>query len=223
MDSFMDAHNFTALPSPAVYVLINGQRWKQGQAAFDDQVIQLIKAGVCLIQFRDKTISDRAHVAAGERLSQLTKATPTAWIMNDRVDLAIVAGAHGVHLGQDDLPIEVARKMMPQGALIGVSTHSIQQARAAEASGADYIGVGPVFESETKHFSDFVGVDLVTAVANEIKVPAFAIGGINLENVSQIHDAGVCRIAVSGVVNATENPGTTVEQLLSVLSGKDSE
>ena len=215
----MDSSYLAALPCPAVYILIDGRSWKQGQAAFDNQINELIQAGVRLIQFRDKTISDRAHVAAGQRLSQLTKLTPTAWIMNDRVDLAIAAEADGVHLGQYDLPIEVARKMMPQGTLIGVSTHSIQQARAAEASGADYIGVGPVFQSQTKQFSDFVGVDLVSAVAKEIKIPTFAIGGINLENVSQIHDAGLNRIAVSGVVNNAEDPAVVVKELLSGLNG----
>ena len=215
----MDVFDFAALPYPGVYVLLDGRTWKQGRDAFDEQVNQLVEAGVCLIQFRDKTLSDREHIAAGQRLSQLVESTSTAWIMNDRVDLAIAAGAAGVHLGQDDMPIEVARTMMGDGKFIGISTHSIEQAREAVASGADYIGVGPVFKSQTKHFTNFVGVDLVSDVAKEIKIPAFAIGGINLENAAQVRDAGLSRVAVSGVVSAADDVSEVVKKLLLELGG----
>lgn len=214
----MHAYDFAAQPSPAVYVLIDGGQWKLGHAAFDSQVNQMIGAGVCLIQFRDKTLTDREHVAAGKRLSQLVQPTTAAWIMNDRVDLAIAAGADGVHLGQDDLPVEVARQMIGDGKMIGVSTHSIEQARDAVVAGADYIGVGPVFESQTKRFNQFVGVALVAAVAQEIKIPAFAIGGINLENAAQIRDAGLQRVAVSHLVNNAEDPNSVVSKLLATLT-----
>lgn len=214
----MHAYDFAAQPSPAVYVLIDGGQWKLGHAAFDSQVNQMIAAGVCLIQFRDKTLTDREHVAAGKRLSQLVQPTTAAWIMNDRVDLAIAAGADGVHLGQDDLPVEVARQMIGDGKMIGVSTHSIEQARDAVVAGADYIGVGPVFESQTKRFNQFVGVALVAAVAQEIKIPAFAIGGINLENAAQIRDAGLQRVAVSHLVNNAEDPNSVVSKLLATLT-----
>lgn len=214
----MSTFSFDALPCPAVYVLLDGQTRIENHQAFDDQVNQLISAGVSLIQFRDKLLTDRDQVAAGRRLSQLTEGTSTAWIMNDRVDLGIAAGAAGVHLGQDDLSVDVARSMMGDGKLIGVSTHSIQQARDAVADGADYIGVGPVFESQTKHFTNFVGVDLVTAVSKEIEIPAFAIGGINLDNASQVRDAGLTRVAVSGVVNGADDPATVVKLLLKELT-----
>ena len=214
----MDDFNFAALPSPAVYVLLDGRTWKQGQATFDKQINQLVEAGVCLIQFRDKTLSDREHIAAGERLSQLIESKPTAWIMNDRVDLAIAAGADGVHLGQDDMPIEMARKMMGAGRAIGISTHSIEQARDAVLRGADYIGVGPVFKSQTKEFKEFVGVDLISKVAQEIKIPAFAIGGINLKNAHQVRDAGLSRVAVSGVVSTADDAGDVVKKLIAELS-----
>lgn len=215
----MDSLTFAALPCPTVYVLMDGRRWLESPNAFDDQVNQLINAGVTLFQFRDKRLSDRDHIAIGQRLNRLVDGTSAAWIMNDRTDLAIAAEAAGVHLGQDDLSVDVARKMIGGDRLIGVSTHSIEQARQAVADGADYIGVGPVFESQTKHFADFVGVGLVEAVANEIRIPAFAIGGINLENVSQVRDAGLGRVAVSGVVNEAEDPAVVVKELLLALKG----
>lgn len=214
----MDSFNLAALPCPAVYVLLDGQRWIESHSAFEDQVTQLISAGVTLLQFRDKLLSDGDQVAIGKRLSQLVAGTSAAWIMNDRTDLAIAAGAAGVHLGQDDLSAGVARKMIGGDKLIGVSTHSIEQARQAVADGADYIGVGPVFESQTKHFTEFVGLNLVAAVAKEIEIPAFAIGGINLENASQVRDAGLARVAVSGVVNQADDPTAVVKKLLVELT-----
>lgn len=214
----MDSFTIAALPCPAVYVLLDGRRWMESHRAFDDHVNQLIEAGVSLIQFRDKNLSDDEQVAAGRRLSQLTEGTAAAWIMNDRVDLAVAAGAAGLHLGQDDLSVDVARKMIGEDKLIGVSTHTIEQARQAVADGADYIGVGPVFESQTKHFKDFVGVDLVSAVAKEIEIPTFAIGGINLENASQIRDAGLRRVAASAIVNQADDPAAVVKALLAELA-----
>ena len=95
---------------------------------------------------------------------------------------------------------------------------SIEQARQAVADGADYIGVGPVFESQTKSFTDYVGVELVAAVAKEIEIPAFAIGSINLKNASQVRDAGLARVAVSGVVNSADDPETVVRRLLAELT-----
>jgi thiamine-phosphate pyrophosphorylase len=213
----MSTFTFDALPCPAVYVLLDGQAWIKSQQAFDDQVNQLIGAGVSLIQFRDKSLNDRDQVAAGKRLSRLTEGTPAAWIMNDRVDLAIAAGAAGVHLGQDDLSVDAARSMMERGKLVGVSTHSIQQARDAVAEGADYIGVGPVFESRTKQFTHFVGVDLVAAVAKEIVIPAFAIGGIDLDNASKVRDAGLKRVAVSSAVINSAAPDVAVKNMLEML------
>ena len=126
--------------------------------------------------------------------------------MNDRADLAVAAGANGVHLGQDDLEVADARRIVGAARIIGVSTHSISQARQAVLDGANYIGVGPVFESTTKNFSEHVGLELIDEVVKEIQLPAFAIGGINLENVSQIADAGLSRVALSAAVTKAVNP-----------------
>lgn len=213
MDSFS-----TTLPCPAVYVLIDGQKWLQGVAEFELQVKQLVDGGAALIQFRDKTLTDRQHIEIGNLLSTWTRSTPARWIMNDRVDLAIAAGADGVHLGQDDMPLQEARKLMGDQKMIGVSTHCIEQAKQAVAGGADYIGVGPVFKSNTKQFQSFVGVDLVRSVAQTVSVPAFAIGGITLDNVDQIREAGLRRVAVAGVVSDAVCPRSTVTQLLTKLT-----
>ncbi len=180
---------------------------------------RLIAAGVTLIQLRDKRLTDRGLIDAGKCLSQQVKGTRARWIMNDRTDLALVAGADGVHLGQDDLTVAGARRILGATKLIGVSTHSIDQARQAVLDGANYIGVGPMFPTTTKSFSKFVGTKLAREVAAEIQLPAFAIGGIDATNIEQVVEAGLRRVAVSSAVQGTADPTNAVSELNRLLVG----
>ena len=206
-----------SLKDAQLYVLIDGTHWKQSPEKFGAAIQGLIDAGVDLIQFRDKTLSDKDHVTIGKRLTQLTRPTSTRWIMNDRADLAVATDADGVHLGQDDISVADGRRLVGASKLIGVSTHTIEQARQAVIDGANYIGVGPVFPSTTKAFDSHVGIDLVSEVASEIKLPAFAIGGINGDNIKDIVDAGFSRVAVSAAVSASDDPMSAAKELKSVL------
>ena len=126
--------------------------------------------------------------------------TATLLIINDRPDLAALAQADGVHVGQEELSVKDARSIVGPDVLIGVSAHSIEQARQAVLDGANYLGVGPTFPSGTKQFDHFPGVELLRAVAAEIRLPAFAIGGITRENLGQVKSAGFTRMAVSGAI-----------------------
>jgi thiamine-phosphate pyrophosphorylase len=132
--------------------------------------------------------------------------------MNDRADLARLAEADGVHVGQEELSVREARRLVGAGALVGVSTHSVEQARAAVLAGANYIGVGPTFASGTKSFSRFTGVELLRQVAAEIRLPAFAIGGVSLTNLDQVLDAGFERVAVSGAIVRASDPVAVVRE-----------
>ena len=155
-----------------------------------------------MIQLRDKRLADRELLDRARRLRGLTRGTTTIFIMNDRPDMAVLSQADGVHVGQEELSVKDARTIVGPRALIGVSTHSIEQARQAVLDGADYIGCGPTFPSGTKQFEHFPGVDFLKAVAAEIRLPAFAIGGITFENIGLVKQAGIDRVAVSGVVEA---------------------
>jgi thiamine-phosphate pyrophosphorylase len=124
-----------------------------------------------------------------------------------------------VHVGQDELSAKDARRILGPGGLVGVSTHSLEQAKAAVLAGADYIGVGPTFPSGTKRFAAFTGPELLRAVAAEIRLPAFAIGGITAENLPQVLAAGFTRIAVSGAVTAAPHPAEAARHLLKLLAG----
>lgn len=176
------------------------------------RVESMVEAKVDLVQLRDKDRTDREIVAVGRKIAELTRGSNTVFIMNDRADLANAAGADGVHLGQDDLKVGDARRIVGPSKVIGVSTHSLAQARQAVKEGADYIGVGPVFPSTTKHFEKHEGLELVEEVAAEIKLPVFAIGGITLDNLSKVLNSGVRRVAVSGAINETDDVRQVVRE-----------
>ena len=177
-----------------IYVLTDS---RGGLSEFESLIGELIRADVGLIQLRDKSLDDRELLRFGKRLTELTRDVRTRWIMNDRPDLARLADADGVHVGQEDVSVHQARQIVGPGKLIGVSTHDIDQARAAEIAGANYIGVGPCFPSGTKQFNQFVPTEFLSTVSSEILVPAFAIGGIDASNVATLNQLGIGRVAVS--------------------------
>ena len=169
--------------------------------------------GAQIIQLREKNIDDRTLLARARDVREVTRASGVLFIVNDRPDIARLAEADGVHLGQDDMRIQDARRILGADALIGVSTHNIEQVRRAVLEGANYIGVGPTFSSQTKAFEAFAGLDFVRQAFAETSLPAFAIGGIQLDNVAQVVAAGARRIAVSQAICAAEEPRIVARRL----------
>jgi thiamine-phosphate pyrophosphorylase len=204
-----------SLADARLYVLTDGLA---DGAAFERLVRQLVAGGTDIIQLRDKTLDDRQLLARCAILAACCQGTPTRWLINDRSDLAVAANAHGVHIGQDDLPLAAARRILGPAKIIGVSTHSIEQARAAVLEGANYIAVGPLFPSQTKTFEHFVGLDLAEAVVREISLPAFAIGGIDGKSLAGLLAMGISRIAVQGAVVRANNPEQAARQLREQLT-----
>lgn len=155
-----------------------------------------IRGGADVIQLREKEMSRRGRLELGLELRELTKQAGVPFIVNDDVDLALILNADGVHLGQDDIPIQYARPLM-KDKIIGVSTHSLEQVRGAVASGADYIGVGPVFETKTKENREaLVGLDLLSKVRDICPIPYVAIGGIDKDTIRLLSDVGCHRAAI---------------------------
>jgi thiamine-phosphate pyrophosphorylase len=173
--------------------------------------------GAQIIQLREKDLDDRTLLARARDVREVTRASGVVFIVNDRPDIARLADADGVHLGQDDLPIREARRIVGPGALIGVSTHNLDQVRRAILEGADYIGVGPTFPSQTKDFAACAGLDFIHHALAETSLPAFAIGGIDLDNVAQVPAAGACRIAVSHAICRADDPRAVAGQLRQAL------
>ena len=193
-----------------IYVLIDGG---SSLTAFEALVRQLTEADTELIQLRDKKICDRELAARGRVLRAITRGSKSLCIVNDRPDIAAIVGADGVHVGQEELSVADARTVLGPDRLVGVSTHSIEQARQAVLDGADYIGCGPTFPSKTKAFDEFPGLALLKAVADEISLPAFAIGGVTLDNLPQIIETGFRRVAVSHCVTSAESPRAAVARI----------
>lgn len=193
-----------------LYLLVTESACRRG---FERTVRGALDGGVDAIQLREKGIDDRRLLELAERVRTWTTDAGALFIMNDRPDLALISGADGVHVGQEDLGVQQARRIVGGEQLVGVSTHSIEQARQAVLDGADYLGVGPTFESRTKQFEAFAGLEFVRAVAGEIGLPWFAIGGIGAANVAEVVAAGAARAAVSSAICAADDPATAAREL----------
>ena len=168
--------------------------------AFDQIVAELVNAGVGAIQLRDKNLPDRELLSRAHCMCARTAGTHTISIVNDHADIARLAGADGLHLGQDDLTVKDARTVVGTQMLIGVSTHAIGQVRQAVLDGANYLGAGPTFVSQTKQFNHFAGPQYLRQVAAETSLPTFAIGGITPDNLAEVLSTGIARVAVGKAV-----------------------
>jgi thiamine-phosphate pyrophosphorylase len=166
-------------------------------------VREMMEGGVDLIQLRgkDKSIGELMELSA--ELHRWTAKSSTPLIVNDHAEVAQSAPVEGVHVGQDDDSIEIVRQKVPRGILVGKSTHSVEQARAAEGEGADYIGFGPIFATPTKPDYTPIGLDDIRRVHAEVNLPIFCIGGINIDNLQGVIDAGAKRVVmVSALLKA---------------------
>jgi len=172
-------------------------------------------AGAGIFQVREKSLADRQLLAHLKTIRRVTADVGALLIVNDRPDLAVLCGADGVHVGQEELAVRDARRIVGLDRLVGVSAHSIEQARAAVLDGADYLGVGPVFVSQTKSFDSLAGLEFVSQAAAEIGLPWYAIGGISPQNVGDVCKAGAKRVAVSSVICAARDPRVVATSLIS--------
>lgn len=160
---------------------------------------EALKAGVRWIQYREKDKSRREMYNEAVRLRKMTRDFGARLIVNDHADIAAAVDADGVHLGQDDLPLKEARKVVGNR-IIGISTHSMKEALDAERSGADYIGFGPVFHTNTKDAGIPRGIEALREIRQSIKIPVTAIGGVSRENLRSVIDTGVEAVAVASAV-----------------------
>lgn len=205
----------TRLQSVRLYVLIRGRSTEE---KFRRLAEELVTAGADALQLREKNFDDRTLLSRARLLREITRGSETLFLMNDRPDLARLADADGVHVGQEELSVPDARMICGGAPLVGLSTHNIEQARDAVRVGADYIGVGPTFPSGTKHFERFTGLELLREVAAEIALPAFAIGGVNLDNLADVVATGIRRVAVSGAIAEAAHPGEAAREFLAGLN-----
>ncbi|MBV9123872.1 MAG: thiamine phosphate synthase, partial [Planctomycetes bacterium] len=211
---FLGTSTRQRLAEARLYVLLTGS---QCTAALDWTIEEAAAGGVQVFQLREKDLEDRALLERAHKVRQWTKRAGVLFLLNDRPDLARLAEADGVHLGQEDLPVKEARRILGPGALVGVSTHNLEQVRQAILDGADYLGVGPTFPSGTKDFPEFSGLEFVRQVAAETTLPAFVIGGVNLKNLPEVVAAGGRRVAVSQALCQADDPRQVAAAMRRIL------
>ena len=202
------------LHSQRLYLLIQAEQCSLG---LEVVVKSALDAGVRMFQLREKSLCDRDLIDRARQVREWTAMAGAILIINDRPDIAVLSGADGVHVGQEELTVRDARRIVGPDRLIGVSTHSLEQARQAALDGADYLGVGPTFPSGTKSFVEFPGLSFVRTCASEIQLTWFAIGGIDGQNVQAVVDSGATRIAVSGAVCRNASPQNAARELMNAL------
>ena len=168
--------------------------------SFEEMTLRILHAGLRWVQYRDKKRSRREIYEESIRLIGIANKFDAPLIVNDHPDIALAADAAGVHLGQDDLPLKEARKIMGKSKIIGVSTHTIEQAGDADRDGADYIGFGPVFHTTTKDAGRPKGIEMLREVKRQVRIPVVAIGGITAENIGPVLETGADAVAISSAL-----------------------
>ncbi len=174
-------------------------------------------AGIDIIKFRDKESDKETIIKEASGLRRLLLNTPTLFIINDYIDVAKIVDSDGLHLGQDDTSIEIARRILGKDKIIGVSCHNLKQAIRAQNKGADYISVGPVNPSPIKPEYRPVGLALIKALKGKIKIPFFAIGGIGGDNINETLLSGAKRIALCRVICKAKNISLAVRKLYDTI------
>lgn len=182
-------------------------------------VKRVLAGGARTVQLRGKGLSSKELLSQAREIRELSRETGATFIVNDRADIALLSDADGVHLGQDDLPISEARKILGRGKLIGISTHNIEQALKVEQEGADYIGFGPVFKTKTKTDAEEAkGLPALVEIREKVEIPVVAIGGINLENLHEVMSAGTSGVAVISAIVKAEDIEEATKRFVEALN-----
>ncbi|AXF54737.1 thiamine phosphate synthase [Salicibibacter kimchii] len=178
-----------------------------------------LKGGATAIQLRDKESGKQALIEKAYALQQLARSYRVPFLMNDHIDVALAVNADGVHVGQGDFPLIEARKLLGKDKVIGISTHTIEEAIEAEQYGADYIGVGPVFDSSSKDDTEKeIGVDGLKEITDHVSIPTVAIGGIKLSNAADVAATGVSGVAVISEIVTSDHIEDTCRRFTEILT-----
>ena len=183
-----------------------------------DIALSSIAGGADVIQLRDKSCDCRSLFRVAQEIAALSRSTGTLFLVNDRLDIALACGAHGVHLGQGDISVDVARQLAPEGFIIGVSVGSVKEAEEAVQMGADYVALSPVFETDSKRDAGpGQGLSVLRDLCQRVPVPVIAIGGINKSNVREVIAAGADGVAVISAVASAPDVTKATRELKEII------
>jgi thiamine-phosphate pyrophosphorylase len=198
-----------------LYVIIDTQALKERSHV--EAAAQAIRGGAMAIQLRDKLLSKKELLPIAQELKNLCAEHNLLFIMNDYLDLALATDADGLHLGQDDLPVRVARKLLPIDKILGISTTTVDQAVAAESEGADYIAVGSIYPTSSKETAKVVGLDRLRQIRQAVTLPLVAIGGVTKDNVGKVMAAGANSVAIISAILQAKDIEAAARQIVDKL------
>lgn len=178
-----------------------------------DCIVNAIDGGVTIVQLREKNATSKEFYEVAKNLRIITKRKNVKLIINDRLDIALAVNADGVHLGQDDLPCDIARSTLGNNKIIGISVHNVKEAIIAKNNGADYVGVGAIFNTSTKTNTIKTSIDELKNIRKSINIPIIAIGGIKKDNIVHLKNTGINGIAVVSAIISSENIFKATQEL----------
>lgn len=177
-----------------------------------------LKAGVSIVQYREKHKTTRKMIEEARRIKAIAERYSALFIVNDRVDVAVISEAHGVHVGRDDATVSEIRRYFPENLIVGVSVRSVEEAISAQEQGADYVAVSPVFDTATKEDAEpGVGLSVLEQIVRSVTIPVVAIGGINMGNLAEVVRAGAKSCAVVSAITRAEDPYESARELVNIF------
>ena len=179
---------------------------------------EAIKGGTSIVQLREKTASTKDFYQLALKVKEITTRYDVPLLINDRMDIALAVDSEGVHLGQDDMPADIARKIIGDDKILGVSASTVEEAIKAQIDGADYIGSGAVFPTATKDDADSVSKEELKSIVDSIDIPVVAIGGITIENASELKDTGIAGFSVVSAIMSADDPKETSQELREIYT-----
>lgn len=188
------------------------------ESAFLQKIEAALRGGVTLLQLREKEKSTRAYLALAEKVHAVTRKYGVPLIIDDRLDIALAAGAEGLHVGQEDMPVCLARKIMGEKAIIGATAKTVPQAQSAFRQGADYLGVGAIYPTTTKVKTVLTSTQTLEEICRAVPIPVNAIGGLNKDNVSVLKNIPISGICVVSAIMQAENPQKAAEELKNLIT-----
>lgn len=184
-----------------------------GNKTLYEQIKEALENGVTCVQLREKNLDEASFIEEAKKISALCRQYNTPFIVNDNVNVAIASNADGIHIGQEDMGLKDVREIVGENMIIGISAHTVEEAKFAQENGADYIGIGAVFETSTKNDVDVIPYEKVKSICDAVDIPKVAIGGINAENILKLKGSGIDGVAVVSAIFGAKDIGKAAKEL----------
>lgn len=195
---------------------VTDRTWTK-ETTLTEQVKEALEGGITFLQLREKNLSEEEFIEEAKEMKELAKSYQVPFVINDNIKVALAVDADGVHIGQDDMAVEEARKLLGEDKIIGVSAHNVEEARKAKKGGADYLGVGAVCTTSTKKDANVVSKEEIKKICQEVDIPVVAIGGIKKDNIKTLKGTDVDGVAVVSAIFAADDIKNSTKQLKSLV------